>query len=366
MNRKAKMSDVAKLAGVGTMTVSRVVNDSALVTEETRKRVRLAIKRLNYQPNPVARSLRQARSNSIGIIVPNFYDPFFATCAHAISVVAKKRGYSVIVTTSDEQASIEFSEACRMVLHNVEGLAIIPAANGRSMLGRPELAATQIVCFDRPMKGECSGTVLVENESGSRCAVEHLIAHGHERVCFLGLSNKLYTMRVRHDGYERAMRSAGFTPQERFGCATPEETMTIVEELLRAPHAPTALFAANNLVMRHTLHALSRLHIRIPETIAIAGFDDLELGDIFAPALTVVRQPAQELGRVAAELLFTRLGSQAGSEAKEQIVLPVELVLRQSCGCHPVRETGQKQRTLAGSAAAHADGAARNGFAPAL
>ncbi len=347
MNRKAKMSDVAKLAGVGTMTVSRVVNDSALVTEETRKRVRLAIKQLNYQPNPVARSLRQARSNSIGIIVPNFYDPFFATCAHAISVVAKKRGYSVIVTTSDEQASIEFSEACRMVLHNVEGMAIIPAAIGRSMLDQPEFASTQIVSFDRPMKGKSVGTVLVENELGSTCAVEHLIGHGHTRICFLGLSDKLYTMRTRLSGYRRAMRDAGLEPQQRFGCATPEETMTILGELMQSPHAPTALFAANNLVMRHMLHALSQLHIKVPDTVAIAGFDDLELGDIFEPSLTVVRQPAQELGRVAAELLFTRLASQPSPEPGEPIVLPVELVLRRSCGCNAARAAVQTQRAVA-------------------
>ena len=335
--RKARMRDVATLAGVATMTVSRVLNNSAPVTEETRRRVHQAIKQLSYRPNPVARSLRRAKSKSIGIIVPNFYDQFFAGCAHAISLVAKKYGYSVSVTTSDEDARNEFTEASMMVLNHVEGLAVIPAAIGRSRLDRPEFHATHIVTLDRPIKGRRFNSVLVENERGSCLAVEHLIEHGHRNICYLGLSEKLFTIKARHDGFVQAMKQAGLNTMQYFDCNTQGETYAVLQRALNGGGAATALFVSNNFAMQHVLHALSRLKVRVPEEVALVGFDDFEMADIFNPALTVVRQPSQELGRVAAELLFSRLRDETVAVSGQQIVLPVELIIRQSCGCNGVR-----------------------------
>ena len=127
MPRSARMSDVAKLAGVSTMTVSRVLNGSANVTEEPRQKVFAAIERLRYQPNELARSLREQRSRQIGILVPYLYDPFFATCAHVISTVAKQHSYSVVLSTSNEDPQTEYEEASRMLRRNVEGLIVIPS-----------------------------------------------------------------------------------------------------------------------------------------------------------------------------------------------------------------------------------------------
>jgi LacI family transcriptional regulator len=331
--RKARMSDVAELAGVATMTVSRVLNDSAPVNEETRDRVHQAIRQLNYQPNPVARALRQAKSKSIGIIVPNFYDPFFANCAHAISLVAKKYQYSVNVTTSDEDAGMEFIEANLMVLNHVEGLVVIPASIGKSRFDRPEFYSTHIVMLDRPVKGHRFNSVLVENQKGATTAVRHLIEHGHKRIDYLGLSEKLYTLTERYEGYCKAMQEAGLTPSQHFVCSTLEETFALVQKALTGRRPPTAFFMGNNLVMRNALHALSRLNISVPDDVAIIGFDDFEMADIFNPAVTVVRQPSLELGRVAAELLFARFEQKDVSLSGQQIILPVELIIRESCGC---------------------------------
>ena len=317
------------------MTVSRVLNDSAPVTEATRERVHWAIKQLNYQPNPVARSLRQAKSNSIGIIVPNFYDPFFANCAHAISLVAKKHRYSVSVTTSDEDAIAEFTEASRMVLNHIEGLVVIPAAVGKSRFDRPEFHSTHIVMLDRPVKGHRFNSVLTENQNGATIAVRHLIEHGHKRIQFLGLSDKLYTLTARYQGYRKAMLEAGLIPGQHLTSSTEEETRALIQKALSQRKGPTAFFMGNNLVMRHALHSFSRLNVKIPDEVAIVGFDDFEMADIFNPAITVIRQPSFELGRVAAELLFARLANTKASFAGQQIVLPVELVIRESCGCNP-------------------------------
>ncbi len=328
------MRDVANMAGVGTMTVSRVLNSSARVSDETKERVYSAIKQLNYKPNLVARSLRQAKSNSVGLIVPNFYDPFFATCAHAISLVAKKHHYSVSVTTSDEDAGMEFTEANLMVLNHVEGLAVIPAAIGRSSLNRPEFEGTPIVTLDRPIAGQKFNSVLVENQKGALIAVEHLIEHGHKRIAYLGLSEKLYTLDARYGGYKKAMLKAGLKPSHHFTCVSEAETLAIIKSQLSSRTPATAFFMGNNLVMRHALHAFSKLRVNIPRDVAISGFDDFEMADIFKPGITVVQQPAQELGRVAAELLFARLAAKDVSAPGKRIVLPVEHIIRESCGCN--------------------------------
>src|SRR6201986_2692128 len=132
MERKPTMNDVARIAGVGTMTVSRVLNGSANVAEDTAKRVYRAIEKLGYRPNEMARALRSLKSRTIGLIVPYLYDPFFAACAHAVNIVAREHGYSVILTTSNEDPATEFAEAQFMLQRHVEGLLLIPADIRRS------------------------------------------------------------------------------------------------------------------------------------------------------------------------------------------------------------------------------------------
>src|SRR6201996_5056758 len=138
MERKPTMNDVARVAGVGTMTVSRVLNGSANVTEETAKRVYRAIEKLGYRPNEMARALRGLKTRTIGLIVPYLYDPFFATCAHAIGVAAKKKGYSMILSTSNEDPEIEGAEAHLMLQRHVDGLIVIPTETKNSQLVSPE------------------------------------------------------------------------------------------------------------------------------------------------------------------------------------------------------------------------------------
>src|ERR1700743_3642162 len=151
MERKPTMNDVARVAGVGTMTVSRVLNRSANITEETAKRVYGAIEKLGYRPNEMARALRSLKSRTIGLIVPYLFDPFFATCAHAVNIVAREHGYSVILTTSNEDPATEFVEVQSMVQRHIEGLIIIPANTRNSRINQSEFSGTHIVTLDRPV-----------------------------------------------------------------------------------------------------------------------------------------------------------------------------------------------------------------------
>lgn len=333
VHRKPTMSDVARLAGVGTMTVSRVLSGTVRVSGETTQRVQTAIQQLSYRPNVLARAFRGQRSHSIGLIIPYLYDPFFASCAHAVTTVAREHGYSVIITTSNEDPETEYAEVDEMLQRHVDGLLIIPSRVRNSRLTRSLFGKTPVVAFDRPVSDPSIDTVLVQNAVGSRRVVEHLIEHGHRHITYLALSRSLFTINTRFLGYRRAMQDAGLESCAVFDCTSEE----IVEQILKAKMAldtpPTAVVTSNTLVTRYVLGAISRLGLRIPTDLAFAGFDDFDLAEFTSPPLTVVRQPAQEMGRVAANLLFDRIARGETPATGNRIVLPVEIVLRRSCGC---------------------------------
>ena len=165
-HRKPTMSDVARLAGVGTMTVSRVLSGTVRVSAETTQRVQTAIDQLKYRPNELARAFRGQRSHSIGLIIPYLYDPFFANCAHAVTAVAKEHGYSVIITTSGEDPDTEYAEAEHMLERHVDGLVVIPSKFRQTRLSRALFGKTPVVAFDRPVPDPSIDVVLVQNRPG--------------------------------------------------------------------------------------------------------------------------------------------------------------------------------------------------------
>lgn len=340
IQRNTTMADVARLAGVGKMTISRVLNGSASVSEATAERVRRAIKILHYQPNEVARSLRAVNSKTIGVIVPYLYDPFFATCAHAISTVAKRHGYSVIITTSDENPDIEQKQSSLMLRRQVNGMVIIPAPSDGHYYNSDAFSRVPVVTLDRPVPGSRFDSVLVPNRAGAKTAVEHLIGHGHRSIVFIGLSRKLYTMSARYMGYREAMIGAGNIPETYVACGSPEKTVALIRSMLNGRKPPTAIFAANNLSLRYVLQAVGAAGVSIPGQLALVGFDDLELADVFEPSITVVRQPAYQLGEVAANLLFERISGSEAPKSGHRVILPLELIVRRSCGCQPQTTKG--------------------------
>jgi LacI family transcriptional regulator len=333
VNRKPTMSDVARLAGVGTMTVSRVLSGTVRVSADTTQRVQTAIEQLKYRPNVLARAFRGQRSHSIGLILPYLYDPFFASCAHAVTTVAREHGYSVLITTSDEDPETEYAEVDEMLQRHVDGLLVIPARIRQSRLTRSLFGKTPVVAFDRPVPDPTIDTVLVQNAIGSRRITEHLIEHGHRHITFFALSRSLFTISTRFAGYRRAMQEAGLEVCPIFDCSSEEITEQILKAKMEGDTPPTAVITSNTLVTRYILGAISRLGLRVPNDLAFAGFDDFDLAEFTSPSLTVVRQPAQEMGRVAANLLFDRIARGETPHTGNRIVLPVEIVLRRSCGC---------------------------------
>jgi LacI family transcriptional regulator len=333
VHRKPTMSDVARLAGVGTMTVSRVLSGTVPVSKETARRVQTAVEQLQYRPNELARAFRGQKSHSIGLIIPYLYDPFFANCAHAVTTVAKEHGYSVIITTSNEDPNTEYAEAEQMLQRHVDGLVAIPTRFRESRISRALFGKTPVVVFDRPVADPALDVVLVQNTAGARSIVEHLIEHGHQRIAFMGLSRNLYTINTRFLGYRRALQDAGLKEDSFFGCDSQEDTLQALSDKLQGTNAPTAILTSNTLATRYVLSALLHLGVKMPIDVAFAGFDDFDMAEFTSPPLTVVRQPALEMGRVATSLLFDRIARGELPQTGNRIVLPVEIVLRRSCGC---------------------------------
>ncbi len=333
LSRMVRMRDVADRAGVGTMTVSRVLNGTAPVSEETSTRVFRAIEELQYKPNQLARALRGSKSYTIGLMVPYLYDTFFAECAHAAGMIAKQHNYSIILTTTHESRETELEEARQMLQRHVDGLLIIPSAKDELELTAPEFRNLPIVTLDRPIAGSGFDSVVVENMAGAQSAVRHLIEHGHRQISYIGLARNLYTMKLRLEGYQAAMREHTLKADAHFDCNTQETMTAVLRQLMTKKAPPTAIFAANGLTTRFALESLAHLGVRVPDHVALIGFDDFQLADILQPALTVVRQPTQELGRTAAEMLFRRLAAKEPKQSPHSVMLPVELILRRSCGC---------------------------------
>lgn len=331
-----KLSDVARLAGVGNATVSRVLNGRINVSEEKIKRINSAIDELGYQPNRIARSLKGGCSGMIGMIVPSLSDMFFSRCAEAVEIVARKHRSLLVVMASHHDPGIELENLKQLELYRVDGL-ILSSAQTRNPRLHNELmnVAIPVVGLDRPLQKAGLPSVMSENLEGAKEATRHLIAHGYSTVLCMHLKPELYPIRERLRGYTQAMREAGFEPHLEL-----VESSAHVEASLRRFLALTsstiAIFAANNLTAQYTWEAVRNLGLRIPSQVAIFSFDDFDFADTLTPPMSVVQQPVDDLGRKAAELLFQRMkGSNDGLRLTnlDPLRLPTRLVVRNSCGC---------------------------------
>jgi LacI family transcriptional regulator len=336
------VADVAQLAAVGAITVSRVVNGNGYVSIEKRKRINAAIKKLGYRPNQAARVLKGHRARMIGLIVPDLSDPFFGMCAAAVEEFAFERGYMTLIVASQRNAEVEKNEVDMMMGQNVAGLVIVPSLRN----DRLELLTSvgiPIVALDRPLEGVIADEVVVDNLGGARTAVEHLVWHGHKKIACIGYDRTFYSISQRILGYTNVLKSAGLKPIIYDDASTPEAVGKIVRSWMRAKDRPSAVFSLNNVTTLRVLQSLQEAGLEIPDMIAIVGFDDFSLAPLLSPPLTAIRQPAQVLGTQAARLLFDRIDNAERDRGRTGVhmVLPVEFIIRTSCGC---RTRSKKER----------------------
>ena len=329
------ISDVARLAGVSSMTVSRVMNDSAGVKPDTRRRVEEAIAELGYVPNRLARGLSRQRTGTLAVIVPDVANPFFTLVVRGAEDIARRAGYRVILcdTRADIVAEQEVIE--EMIAHRVEGILIAPVSDrSRDHLRRLAKFGVPFVLVDRTVPGIDSDAVLGDSEEGARQLVDHLISHGHRRIGMIVESNDVSTARDRRRGYEAALAAAGIPIDPALvanAAVDPTGGLDGMQQLLALDDRPTAVFTVNNLVAVGAIEAVRAAGLEVPDDMALVCFDDIELASRLYPFLTVMEQPAETFGTLGAQLLIERLEGR-GPERRRSVVLPAEFLIRKSCG----------------------------------
>lgn len=320
--------DVAALAEVGTKTVSRVVNGEPGVSDALAQRVRRAVEELDFRPNHAASSLRRSdgKTAAVALLLEDLANPFSAAVHRAFSDVARERGVMVFAASLDEDPVRERELVRAFLARRADALVVAPAGADQSHLAD---TGVPVVCVDRAPRGLAADGVLSTNEDGAADAVAHLLRAGHSRVAFLGDLRGIATARSRYAGYTRAMAAAG--REVRAGDVvhdlhTADRAADAVLALLQQPDPPTALFAAQNLVTVGAVRALHRLGLQ--HRVALVGFDDFPIADLLDPGITVVAQDPAQIGRTAAEVVFTRLD---GAEHDPRLhLVPTRLLTRGS------------------------------------
>ncbi|HBY92559.1 MAG: LacI family transcriptional regulator [Ardenticatenaceae bacterium] len=326
----ATVKDVARRAGVSTATVSRVLNNKGQVSATARAKVLAAVEALNFKPSRVARNLRVRRTQLIGLIISDIQNPFFAWVTRGVEDAAYQNGYSLILCNSNEDPTRE-----RMyleVMHAEEVAGVILATTQDTGHDRTLLCGPiPTVAVDRTIDDLEIDTVVVDNVRGAYEAVAHLLRSGHRRIGLIAGPPRLSTARERQQGYEQAHNDFDIPVDPalvRHGNFKQDSGYEHVRDLLTHPKQPTALFVANNLMTLGALNAIHELGLRIPDEVAIVGFDDMPWAMSLNPPLTVVAQPHYELGRAAADLLLRRLTDREASAI--HVCLPPTLIIRES------------------------------------
>jgi LacI family transcriptional regulator len=315
------------------MTVSRTINGHPYVAEETAKRVREAIRRLDYRPNHAARMLTGQLSRSIGLIVPDIADPFFSVVSHAVQETARESGYLVWLAASNHDPLIEAAQVEQMAHHPVDGILLVPADSKHRYLKEAVSGTTPIVTIDRPIEAAATDSIEVENRIGARMAVEHLISHGYRKIVCVATNSHLRPIKERIAGCEEGLRHAKLAHAKALQLSSLAEAKIILSTLFGSRNRPDALFSANNSSTIWVIEALREMNVVAGKDVALIGFDDVDFYTLITPPITAVRQPAAELGQISTRLLLQRIQRES-SLSNARTVLPVSLVIRESCGCN--------------------------------
>ena len=341
-NAPVSIRDVAAHAGVSVGTVSNVLNRPDVVAEPTRSRVRAAIKQLGFIRNESARQLRAGRSRTIGLVVLDVANPFFTDVARGVEDEASESGLAVILCNSDDRQTKETHYLELLEEHRVQGILITPVSGAHERVAQLQRRGTPVVLVDSrsPARGQCS--VSVDDVLGGDIAVSHLLAAQHERIAFAGGPMSVRQVADRREGAVRALERAGFSGDDLYVIETPALNVPAGQKAgaaiaeLPAARRPTAVFCANDLLALGVLQEMTARRIRVPESIAIVGYDDIEFAAAAAVPLSSVRQPRQQLGRTAARLLLDEALGEVPHQHR-QVVFEPELVVRRSSKPRPCR-----------------------------
>lgn len=331
---KITIVDVANKAGVSKTTVSRIINGNySNATEETVERVLKVIEELDYRPNSLAKGLKQVRTNVIGIILSNLLNPFWVRVLEGVEDTCRSRGYSLMICNSNDDPEIEEEHIRSFRLRQVDGIIINPTAQNYNLFQSMLDSKYPLVTINRKIMELSVDSVVMNNVRGSRIAVEHLLEQGRRKIAMIVYPPHGITPRIeRIEGYKQALFNNGISidqamvhiVEERKGAAKKK-----VQELLSQADRPNAVFSTNNMMSLEILEGIKELDMRIPDDVALIGYDETVWSKHLNPPLTTVNQPALEMGQAATERLIQLIETKDKLEAKTTVLEP-ELFIRES------------------------------------
>lgn len=337
----ATIKDVAEKAGVSITTVSHVINQTRYVSEELTQKVCQAMKDLDYHPNTLARSLRSGRTKTIGLVVPDISNLFFAEISRKLEDKGFEYGYSVILCNSDDDNSKEESYIDILLAKQVDGIIFISAGGSESNLIKPLASDIPVVITDRDIEGINSDVVLIENRKGGYEATNYLISLNHKKIACISGPSPITPSAQRVDGYQQALADAGIRFEKdllRVGDFRFESGEQAMRELLAIPEPPTAVFVCNDMMALGAMRAIKDFGKSVPEDVSVVGFDNVPLSSVIYPSLTTVAQPIKEMADLIVELLVEKIQVKEKQKrhkemepSYQRIVLDTQLLVRDSC-----------------------------------
>lgn len=329
---KVTISDVAEKAGVSKSTVSQYLSKRYQhMGTDTRSKIEQAIEELDYQPNVLARSLKQKRTSTVGVIVANIMHQLSTEICRGIEDYCQEQDVNVILCNSDEDGSKEQKYAEMLQAKQVDGIILLPTGKNAALYAKLAKHQYPILFMDRRVEGVKADTIVVNNRESIYAAVAHLAEQGHQRIAIATAPLTISSRVERTEGYRKAMDDLGLGYSERMIINV--EISSLKErfrELFTGAEAPTALIAGNDLVLLEILAFVKEQGMRVPDDLALVAFDNIPFAHLLSPTLTTINQPSLEMGRKAAELILRRIRSEAEDLEPTELVFPCELAIRES------------------------------------
>jgi LacI family transcriptional regulator len=332
--------DIAKELNLSVSTVSKALRDSYEISEKTKKLVIACAQKNNYRPNPIAQSLKQGSSKSIGIVVSTIENQFFSQVINGIESVAYKQGFNVIITQTHESYDLEVKNVQHLTYRSIDGLLISLSTETKDIehLKKLQQQGLPIVFFDRVSDEMDTHKVVADNFKGGYDATRHLIESGYKRIAHITSPPNISITKERLAGYNQALADAGIEIPESYikhcphGGRDISEIENALNELLSLENKPDAIFTTSDRITTTTLFLLNRLKIKIPKEIALIGYTNTTLADVLNPTLSTVYQPGFDMGMKATEMLLSLILSKRPVTEFETLVLPTQLFVRNSSG----------------------------------
>ena len=326
----ASIKDIARMAGVSHSTVSRALRNSPLVNRKTTEEIQGIARGLGYQPSAIARGLVTRKSRTIGVVVTTIADPFVSEVVIGIELAANDNGYSVFLADSNADPAREQSVVHSFAERRVDGIVVTSSRVGALYTPLLSQMMVPIVLINNQHPGEFVHSVMIDNVQGSREATSHLIELGHRRIAYVGDRYGHQSDAERLAGYREALEAASLPVAAElveYGDGRPEGGIQAMDRLLALADPPTAVFCYNDMTALGVLRTLRVHGLHVPADISLVGFDDLFIVSYTEPQLTTVRQPMQQMGRMAMESLLQLMSGQPSEEA---VKVPAELIVRES------------------------------------